>query len=144
MDDTLARLARTYPDTKFIRSRASGLGFASKGTSSSRTAPLTSVSSISNSRSVPGRFDDLDDDDPYADIPSDNALEKIVEYDEDDEYEVGEEMDVDTDMLPTMLVYRDGELVHNWVRVDWEAGDGGIEELLAKYVSYSGDFEISC
>ncbi len=37
-------------------------------------------------------------------------------------------------MLPTMLVYRNGELVHNWVRVDWEAGTAGIEELLETYV----------
>lgn len=37
-------------------------------------------------------------------------------------------------MLPTMLVYQDGELVHNWVRVDWEADRAGIEELLVKSV----------
>jgi len=36
-------------------------------------------------------------------------------------------------MLPTMLVYQNGELVHNWVRVDWEAGKAGIEELLDKH-----------
>lgn len=47
------------------------------------------------------------------------------EYDEDS---------VDTDVLPTMLIYRDGELVYNWVRVDWEAGAAGIEELLIKCV----------
>jgi hypothetical protein len=39
---------------------------------------------------------------------------------------------VDLDMLPTMLVYRGGDLVHNWVRVDWEAGHAGLEELLGK------------
>ena len=33
-----------------------------------------------------------------------------------------------------MLVYRDSELVYNWVRVDWEAGAAGIEELLMKCV----------
>lgn len=37
-------------------------------------------------------------------------------------------------MLPTLLVYRDGQLVHNWVRVDWEAGEAGVEELLARCV----------
>lgn len=37
-------------------------------------------------------------------------------------------------MLPTMLVYRAGELVHNWVRVDWEAGKAGVEELLQRCV----------
>lgn len=36
-------------------------------------------------------------------------------------------------MLPTLLVYHDGQLIHNWVRVDWEAGDAGIEELLVKH-----------
>jgi len=40
--------------------------------------------------------------------------------------------DVDTDVLPTMLVYRSGQLVHNWVRVDWEAGPLGIDELLER------------
>lgn len=35
-------------------------------------------------------------------------------------------------MLPTMLVYRSGQLVHNWVRVDWEAGPLGIDELLER------------
>ena len=47
--------------------------------------------------------------------------------DEDDE-------DVDTDMLPTILVYRSGQLVHNWVRVDWEAGLLGVDELLERCV----------
>jgi hypothetical protein len=37
-------------------------------------------------------------------------------------------------MLPTLLVYRDGQLVHNWVRVDWEAGKAGVEELLSRCV----------
>jgi len=31
-----------------------------------------------------------------------------------------------------MLVYRGGGLVHNWVRVDWEAGTGGLQDLLEK------------
>ena len=45
-----------------------------------------------------------------------------------------DESDVDLDMLPTLLVYRDGELVHNWVRVDWEAGQSGIRDLLERCV----------
>ncbi|KAG1727560.1 thioredoxin-like protein [Suillus paluster] len=77
LDDVLARLARTYPETKF-----------SAGSSSSRV-------SRSKSDGMPGKFD------------------------------AEEEEDVDTDVLPTLLVYRDGELVHNWVRVDWEAGQAG-------------------
>lgn len=41
--------------------------------------------------------------------------------DDDDEEDNEEDQDheVDTDMLPTVLVYRDGHLLHNWVRVDW-------------------------
>ena len=71
---------------------------------------------------MPGRYID-DEEDPY-----DDGEEKTPYYDEE-EYE---EEDVDTDMLPTLLVYRDGELVHNWVRVDWEAGKAGVEELLSR------------
>ena len=113
LDGTLAVLARTYPETKFIRARASSLGFAS--TAPSRAIPR---------RTIPGQYpngmNSYDDDDDEED-----------ENDDDDLYE-DEAAGVDTDMLPTMLVYRDGDLVHNWVRVDWEAGRAGIEELLSK------------
>ncbi|KAG5645068.1 hypothetical protein DXG03_007158 [Asterophora parasitica] len=90
IDETLARLARLYPHTKFLRARAATLG-----------------------------HDEDDEDDPYG--------EK-----DDDEEDIDDD-NVDLDMLPTMLVYRDGELVHNWVRVDWEAGQSGIEELLYQH-----------
>ncbi|KAH9484386.1 Phosducin-like protein 2 [Psilocybe cubensis] len=114
VDETLAKLARTYPDTKFLRARAATLGFASRN-SSNKSKPLKSrLNSV--------REDD--DDDPYAYDDKD--------YDEDDE-DAYEEDEVDLDMLPTMLVYRNGELVHNWVRVDWEAGDAGLEEFLDKH-----------
>lgn len=116
MDDTLSKLARLYPQTKFLRARAAALGFASKGSSTKQYA--------SRQQSMPGRFIDNDHDDPYYD----DEEEKTPYYDEEEE----EEEDVDTDMLPTLLVYRDGELVHNWVRVDWEAGKAGIEELLSR------------
>ncbi|KAF8077753.1 thioredoxin-like protein [Lyophyllum atratum] len=106
VDDTLARLARLYPDTKFLRARASTLGFASKPSGSSR-------SSRPSRGSRPSRDDDDDD--------------------EEDEEDIDDEDNVDLDMLPTMLVYRDGQLVHNWVRVDWEAGQAGIEELLDQH-----------
>lgn len=118
LDEILARLARMYPETKFVRARAAALGFASAGTSSSRAGR-------SKSDGIPGRFARDDEEDPY----DDGADEKPY-YDEE-EGEEGEE-DVDTDMLPTLLVYRDGELVHNWVRVDWEAGQAGVEDLLAR------------
>lgn len=68
-----------------------------------------------------------DDDDPYDDGEEDQSRS-----DDDDDGD-----NVDLDMLPTMLVYRNGELLYNWVRVDWEAGDSGIEELLARYFSKS-------
>lgn len=53
--------------------------------------------------------------------------------DEDEEYG---EYRVDTDILPTMQVYRAGELVLNWVRVDWEAGKSGIAELLKRFCHF--------
>lgn len=43
-----------------------------------------------------------------------------------------EEAEADIDMLPTILVYEQGELRHTWVRVDWEAGKDGIENFLFK------------
>ncbi|KAJ7772588.1 thioredoxin-like protein [Mycena maculata] len=112
LDDTLAQLARVYSDTKFLRARASALGFASTGLSSSRGAPQPRCTT---------RARQEDTDDPYD--------EKDFEDEEEEEEEVYDD-DVDLDVLPTMLVYRDGELVHNWVRIDWEAGDAGVEELL--------------
>lgn len=120
LDEVLARLARMYPETKFVRARAAALGFASTALSSSSTRVR------SNLNGMPGRFVDDDDEDPYAD----GADEKPYYDEEEDEGE--QEEDVDTDMLPTLLVYRDGELVHNWVRVDWEAGQAGVEDLLAR------------
>jgi len=113
LDDTLARLARVYSDTKFLRARASALGFASTSSSSSRDGPQ-----INRATRVLGD----DTDDPYDEKELDDA-------EVDEEEEVYDD-DVDLDVLPTMLVYPDGELVHNWVRVDWEAGNAGIEELL--------------
>ncbi|KAF8226754.1 hypothetical protein L208DRAFT_1406542, partial [Tricholoma matsutake] len=117
LDDTLSHLARLYPDTKFLRARAAALGFVS----------TTSLTQVRNSRiQRPPRLSlhDRDDDDPYDDDEdSEENTGKIIE-DEDG---------VDLDMLPTMLVYRGGELVHNWVRVDWEAGDAGLEELLDRH-----------
>ena len=116
LDENLARLARSYPDTKFLRAKAAALGFASLSTPSK---PKPVGSRLKSTR-------EEDEDDPYA------YDEKDGDEDEDAE-EFGDD-NVDLDMLPTMLVYRDGELVHNWVRVDWEAGSAGIEELLDKYV----------
>ncbi|KAJ7079126.1 thioredoxin-like protein [Mycena belliarum] len=113
LDDTLARLARSYSDTKFLRARASALGFTSGASSSSSRGARQLVH-------TPIHEDETDD--PYG--------EKDFEDDEEGEREENPEDDVDLDVLPTMLVYRDGELVYNWVRVDWEAGAAGVEELL--------------
>ncbi|KAG6862081.1 hypothetical protein C0995_007211 [Termitomyces sp. Mi166 len=107
VDSTLARLARLYPDTKFLRVRAAALGFAKKSSASSKSSRL--------------RYLDDDDDDPYR------------EDEEEEEENIEDDDNVDLDVLPTMLVYRDGELIHNWVRVDWEAGSAGLEELLDKH-----------
>lgn len=107
VDSTLARLARLYSDTKFLRVRAAALGFAKKSSASS---------TLSKSR-----YRDDDGDATYGE-------------EEEEEEDIEDDDDIDLDVLPTMLVYRDGELVHNWVRVDWEAGHAGIEELLDKLV----------
>jgi len=121
LDETLSKLARVYPETKFLRCRAAALGFAST------SSPSTSIPSRTRSgRTVIHSHAD-DDDDPCAD-------EKFDDFDEDSTYKGCYDEDlVDTDVLPTMLVYQDGELVHNWVRVDWEADRTGVEELLVKY-----------
>ncbi|KAG1719747.1 hypothetical protein EDD22DRAFT_983282 [Suillus occidentalis] len=107
-----------YPETKFVRACAAAPGFTSTAASSAssyRVRPRT--------HGMPGRFIDDDEEDPYADEKS---------YYDDEEDEGDQEGNVDTDMLPTLLIYRDSELVHNWVRVDWEAGQVGVEDLLAR------------
>jgi len=55
-------------------------------------------------------------------------------HDEDEEEEEEEEVEADPDVLPTMLVYKDGELERNWIRVDWEIGEGDLEGLLRRSV----------
>ena len=111
IDEKLARLAREFPDVKFLRARATVLGFASLNKNKAK-------SHIARPRP---RQDD-DEDDPYVD----------TEGEDEDEAEDFRDDDVDLDVLPTMLVYRNGELVFNWVRVDWEAGGAGVEELLRR------------
>ncbi|KAF9259703.1 hypothetical protein L218DRAFT_981456 [Marasmius fiardii PR-910] len=105
---------------------ASALGFARLHPTTQSQIPRTTVTRPQRS----GHADD-DEDDPYHDLDEldedkgdeDKGSEDSEEYDDED--------NVDLDMLPTMLVYRDGELVYNWVRVDWEA-KAGVEELLSK------------
>lgn len=121
----MSRLAREHATIKFLRAKASAVGFTS---GSSLTAPKRNSPPLSFKRPIRSGIFPEDEEDPYGE----------PEYNEKDlEGELGEpdhddEDDVDTDMLPTMLVYRGGDLVYNWVRVDWEAGEAGVEELLLK------------
>jgi len=124
IDDRLARLAREHPDTKFIRCRASTIGFALIPGARPRSSRPPSSTYLSKSRTTP-RFSEQEEDDPYGD----GAEVAVVGTHSEDE----EDVDVDTDMLPTMLVYRSGQLVHNWVRVDWEAGSLTIDEFLKQH-----------
>lgn len=122
LDAILARIARQYPDTKFIRARAKAIGFATF----MPTAPPRPSNFLSNFSKT---YDEDDEDDGS-------------------EYEIQEFQDneVDPDLFPTMLIYRGGELVYTWIRVDWEADgwakrkegsstDSPIEALLIGYVN---------
>jgi hypothetical protein len=60
----------------------------------------------------------------------------LREEDQEEDYE-DEEVEADPDVLPTMLVYKDGELERNWIRVDWEIGTRSLEGLLRRCVSVS-------
>ncbi|KAH9889002.1 hypothetical protein C8Q73DRAFT_175924 [Cubamyces lactineus] len=132
IDETLSRLARNYPSTKFLRARAGAIGFAS---SSGSRPGLGSGTSFGLSR-VPARR-------PLASIhrgvqERDEFFDDDHDEDSDDYGGEGEDEDqweddeVDTDVLPTLLVYRGGELVHSWVRVDWEAKQG-LEDFLKRH-----------
>ncbi|GJE88306.1 thioredoxin-like protein [Phanerochaete sordida] len=124
LDETLSRLARQYPSTKFLRARAGALGFATAKPKAqgnnflSARPPFSLRRTPSRKILVPGGYNSDDEDDEASD-----------EEKSDDGW--GDD-DVDTDVLPTLLVYRAGELVHSWIRVDWEASMG-IEELLKKH-----------
>lgn len=92
----LAKLAKRYTATKFLRVRADALGFAV----------------------VRGESRGIEDEGEREDLEHDDSS-------------------VDADVLPTMQVYRGGELVLNWVRVDWEAGRAGIADLLKRFLVIS-------
>ena len=102
--------------TKFIRVKATAIGFALK--SASDTGALGGASS---KRKTSKRGDQTQ-----------YLVSEEADFDEDHEDSEDEEGEADTDMLPTMLIYEKGELLHTWVRVDWEAGKDGIENLLLK------------
>lgn len=94
----LAKLAKRYTTTKFLRVRADALGFAV----------------------VRGESRGIEDE-------GEGEGEDLAH----------DESSVDADVLPTMQVYRGGELVLNWVRVDWEAGRAGIADLLKRFLVIS-------
>ncbi|KAI0351920.1 thioredoxin-like protein [Trametes cingulata] len=133
IDETLSRLARTYPSTKFLRARAGAIGFAS---SSGSKQSLGSASSFGLSR-IPARRlgvttrSRAQDKDEFFDDDHDEDGEDEDDADEGDDAQ-WEDDEVDTDVLPTILVYRGGQLVHSWVRVDWEAKQG-LEEFLKRH-----------
>ncbi|KAI0666857.1 hypothetical protein C8Q78DRAFT_1057412 [Trametes maxima] len=136
VDEILSRLARIYSSTKFLRARAGAIGFASSSSSSSSKPSLGNMSNFgglsrlsarrpdkSSLRAVRERDEIFDDDD-------DENEDDDAENDGDEDQWQDDE--VDTDVLPTLLVYRGGDLVHSWVRVDWEAKQG-LEELLKRH-----------
>lgn len=116
LDSTLARLARQYPNTKFIRTRAGAIGFAT-------FMPTPKPRRSNFLRNFVGQACDEEDYELDDDVIYNDA-------DEEEEFEDGNQASqseqIDSDLFPTMLVYRGGELVYTWIRVDWEA-DGWIK-----------------
>lgn len=66
------------------------------------------------------------------DLYSEQECNEKDQGDEDDEPGFEDEDNFDTNVLPTMLIYRCEDLIYNWVRVDREAGKAGVKELLTK------------
>lgn len=95
VDENLARLARSFPDTKFLRAKASALGFATTKSSSKSRKFGTPLKLL--------REEDEDDDEGFDEKDKYND-EDSDRFDSDD---------VDLDMLPTMLVYLNGDLVQS-------------------------------
>lgn len=122
LTSSLSSLARLHPRTKFLQVKASSIGFGSSSSSSSTKATSNPLPSLSNQ----SRSEDDEDEDEEED--------KEVEDDED--YELDDEDS--KDVLPTILIYRKGELEANLVRPDlleeeWRGGDErGVREILIK------------
>ncbi|TDL20647.1 hypothetical protein BD410DRAFT_725254, partial [Rickenella mellea] len=138
LDATLVQLAHVNLQTKFLRLRAGAIGFAAVPSTSTHPSPPKLAQAQMQTR-IPTRslrnssttYTDEDDEDDSGG-GEEYQYEDDVEDEGDEEDGREKEADVDLDMLPTLLVYKAGVLVHNWVRVDWEAGRGGVEELLSK------------
>lgn len=108
------------------------IGFALSSQAKPRSLRPPSSTYLNKSRTLP-RFAHQEDDDPYGSDTDEPTIINALNGDEDEDVD---EEDVDTDMLPTILVYRSGQLVHNWVRVDWEAGLLSVDELFERCVDY--------
>jgi hypothetical protein len=55
-----------------------------------------------------------------------------------------DEDDMDSDVLPTPLTFRDGELVYAWARVDWEAKAMGSCSIdISSIVSHLSSIQLS-
>lgn len=76
-------------------------------------------------------------------LPSDSALTLLraratsLEFSllpPNDPDDMDEKPRADEDVLPTLLAYKNGELVKTWIRVDWEVKEDGVEGLLKRYV----------
>ena len=80
----MARLARSFPDTKFLRAKASALGFATTKSSSKSHKFGTPLKSL--------REEDEDEDEDDGE-----GFDEKDKYDDED----SETDDVDLDMLPT-------------------------------------------
>ncbi|OSD00178.1 thioredoxin-like protein [Trametes coccinea BRFM310] len=132
VDETLSRLARSYPSTKFLRARAGAIGFASSPGSRPNLGNVSSfgLSRLSAHRQGSSIRRGVQEKDEFFDDDHDEGDEDEDEVEVDDGQ--WEDDEVDTDVLPTLLVYRGGELVHSWVRVDWEAKQG-LEEFLKRH-----------
>ncbi|CDO68181.1 hypothetical protein BN946_scf184938.g33 [Trametes cinnabarina] len=133
VDETLSRLARSYPSTKFLRARAGAIGFASSAGSRPNLRNVSSfgLSRLSAQRQGTTLARGIQEKDEFFDGDYDEDEGEEEEDNEDDDAQ-WEDDEVDTDVLPTLLVYRGGDLVHSWVRVDWEAKQG-LEEFLRRH-----------
>ncbi len=92
-------------------------------------SPPSSGSRPPNRRVDARRVRHRDPDESDSDSEANFIGARAEDEDEDEEQEDGLEAEPDYEVLPTLLVYRAGELVFSWPRVDWEivsaAGKGG-------------------
>ncbi|PWN50991.1 thioredoxin-like protein [Violaceomyces palustris] len=111
---SLSSLARQYPLTKFLQVRATSIGFGGGA-----------GGSLINKHHGRGH---QDDDDHYDEDDDDD----------DDILAVMEKEESAAEVLPTLLVYKGGQLVANLVRVDlddgWKGGsESAVRDILSRY-----------